>query len=276
MRSDEKGMKKYRSMNEFCRDIVRLLTKQGIEFLVGGSDAFRHYTGINRETKDFDLMVRPSNVAAVLQLCRSAGYGAELTFTHWLAKIYNEEFFVDLIFNSGNGLCVVDDEWFSRAAACMILGTSLKIIPLEELIWQKAYIMERERFDGADIAHLLLKCGERIDWEHLLGRFGPDWRVLLSHLVLFGFIYPSRIGSVPGKVMDELLRRVGLEQQADSPGRTVCNGTFLSRNQFISDIELDRFMDARLDGRSSMSAEEIKEWTVAGATEQRRRIGRRH
>ena len=55
----------------------------------------------------------------------------------------------------------------------MIFDTPVKIVPLEELVWQKAYIMERERFDGADIAHLLLKCGERIDWEHILRRFGP-------------------------------------------------------------------------------------------------------
>jgi hypothetical protein len=85
----------------------------------------------------------------------------------------------------------VDDEWFLRSATCVIFETSVKVIPLEELIWQKAHIMERERFDGADIAHILLKCGERLDWEHLLNRFGPDWRVLLSHLLLFGFIYPS-------------------------------------------------------------------------------------
>ena len=98
-------------------------------------------------------------------------------------------------------------------ANCTILDTPVKIVSLEEMIWQKSYIMERERFDGADIAHLLLKCAERIDWEYLLTRFGPDWRVLLSHLVLFGFIYPSRIGSVPRDVMEELLRRLALEPQ---------------------------------------------------------------
>ena len=28
------------------------------------------------------------------------------------------------------------------------------------MIWSKAFIMERERFDGADVAHLLLHCLE--------------------------------------------------------------------------------------------------------------------
>jgi hypothetical protein len=261
-------MRKRRANNEFCREIVQFLTEEGIEFLVGGTYALRQHAGIDRKTKDLDLMVRPSDVAAVVQLCRSAGYGAEVAFSHWLAKIHSEEFFIDLIFNSGNGLCAVDDEWFSRSVACVILETPVKIIPLEELIWQKAYIMERERFDGADIAHLFLKCGGRIDWEHLLDRFGPDWRVLLSHLVLFGFIYPSKRDSVPRNVMDELLRRIDAEQRSGPFRSNVCNGTFLSRNQFIFDIEADEFLDPRLSGRSAMTAEEIREWTIAGAAEQ--------
>jgi hypothetical protein len=236
MRSYKRDMKKARSMNEFCHDILRLLANGGIEFLVGGYDALRRHTGINRETKDFDLIVRPSDVGLVLQLCRGAGYGAELTFRHWLAKIHHENWFIDLIFNSSNGLCAVDDKWFSRALESIILDRAVRIVPPEELIWQKAYIMERERFDGADVAHLLLKCGARMDWDQLLDRFGADWRILLSHLLLFGFIYPSRRDLVPQNVMDKLLRRLHSERQSDSPGPEVCNGTFLSRNQYTSDI----------------------------------------
>jgi hypothetical protein len=89
-------------MNEFCQDILRLLADQGVEFLVGGYDALRRHTGIDRETKDFDLIVRPSDVGLVLQLCRGSGYGAEFTFRHWLAKIHQEEWFIDLIFSSSN------------------------------------------------------------------------------------------------------------------------------------------------------------------------------
>jgi len=38
--------------------------KNGIEFLIGGGYAFGRYIGLQRDTKDFDLMVRPSAVAA--------------------------------------------------------------------------------------------------------------------------------------------------------------------------------------------------------------------
>jgi len=261
MRSYKRDMKKPQSVNEFCQDILRLLSDEGIEFLVGGYDALWRHTGLDRATKDFDLIVRPSDVDSVLQLCRSAGYGAELTFRHWLAKIHHENWFIDLIFNSGNGLCAVDDEFFSRALEAIVLDRPVRIVPPEELIWQKAYIMERERFDGADVAHLILKCGARLDWEHLLDRFGADWRILLSHLLLFGFVYPSRKDLVPRNVMDKLLCRLDWERQSGSPAPEVCNGTFLSRSQYIPDIEMEGFQDARLR-RSVMTAEQIREWTA--------------
>ena len=75
--------------------------------------------------------------------------------------------------------------------------------------------------------------------------------------------------------MEELLRRLDLEPQVGPPEAKVCNGTFLSRNQYISDIQSNRFLDARLGERSAMTAEEIKDWTAAGAVEQRSRTVRR-
>ena len=62
----------------------------------------------------------------------------------------------------------------------------MRIAPLEEIIWQKAYITERERFDGADIAHLQLKCAHKIDWEHLLER--RLWGTAARHVLELAFI----------------------------------------------------------------------------------------
>ena len=73
-----------------------------------------------------------------------------------------------------------------------------------------------------------------LDWERLLGRFGPHWRVLLAHLILFGFIYPWE-RAVPGWVMDELLGR--LRRGEGSAARRVCRGTLLSRVQYLMDVE---------------------------------------
>ena len=79
---------------------------------------------------------------------------------------------------------------------------------MEDMLCRKAFIMERERYDGADIAHLLQANAEQLDWAGLLERFGPHWRVLLAHLTLFGYIYPGERHRVPRWVMDTLLARL--------------------------------------------------------------------
>jgi len=48
--------------------------------------------------------------------------------------------------------------------------------------------MERERYDGADIAHILRARAADLDWERLLERFAGHWHVLLSHLILFEYL----------------------------------------------------------------------------------------
>src|SRR5207244_4766554 len=114
----------------------------------------------------------------------------------------------DIIFCSGNGACPVDDAWFLHATTGEVLGAGVQLVPVEEMIWQKAFIMERERFDGADVNHLIRACGQQLDWERLLARFGPNWRVLLAHLVLFGFAYPSEREAVPEAVLQDLTYRL--------------------------------------------------------------------
>ncbi|HEX4697559.1 MAG TPA: hypothetical protein VH254_07795, partial [Candidatus Udaeobacter sp.] len=117
-------------------------------------------------------------------------------------------------------------------------------------------------FDGADIAHILLKCADKFDWPHLVQRFGPDWRVLLSHLVLFGYVYPAELGRIPTSVMTELIGRLQRETPA-SGHKPVCRGTLLSRKQYLIDVEEWGFEDARLEQRVQMSSIDIAHWTKA-------------
>jgi hypothetical protein len=199
----------------------------GSNFSLVGGYAFGHYTGLQRGTKDFDLMVRPSAVATVIKICRAAGSQADYAFSHWLAKVCGSEGAVDIIFRSSNGLCEVDDGWFAATPRVEILETPVRLVRPEEMIWQKAYVMERERFDGADIAHLLSSCGEQLSWKKLLDRFGPDWRVLLSHLVLFAFIYPTQRRVVPRDVLSDLFGQFINEEQQRAGAEQICNGTLL-------------------------------------------------
>ena len=73
--------------------------------------------------------------------------------------------------------------------------------------------MERERFDGADVMHLFLACAEKLDWARLVRRFGSHWRVLLAHLCLFGFMYPSERNRIPAWIMAGLMGRLDHEMR---------------------------------------------------------------
>jgi len=245
----------------FYRAALRRLVDAKIPFLVGGAYALEAHTGIVRRTKDFDIFMVEEDVKRTLHILARAGYQTELTFPHWIAKAFSGEDFLDIIFNSGNGVCRVDETWFKYGLAAQVLGLELKLCPAEETIWQKAFILERDRCDVADVAHLIRHCGKHLDWQRLLRRFGPRWRMLLAHVVLFDFIYPGHREAIPKPVRKELMKRLR-EDSDDTEQDHECHGTLLSATQYLRDIDLEGYKDGRLEPLGTMSKEEIAIWTA--------------
>jgi hypothetical protein len=250
------------------REAMSALQEASVPFLVGGGYALSHYADFTRLPGDCDVFVRPPDITRALAVLERAGFAAELTFPHWLGKAKRDGFHVDVIFSSGNGVCTVDDLWFSHAVPARVVGLDVELIPAEELIWSKAYVMERERFDGADIAHLLRALAERLDWQRLVGRFGAHWHVLFSHLLLFEFVYPGQLDRIPSWVLCDLSTRlegvVPHRVQRDGEREGVCQGTFLSRAQYLVDLAEGGYRDARLvSSGGKMSEAEVVVWTRA-------------
>ena len=212
---------------QYYRDAMQSLKDHNVPFLVGGAYAMAEYAGIVRHTKDFDVFVLPADRDRALRALATVSESTDLAWPHWLAKAHRGEYYVDVIYNSSNGLAMVDREWFTNAASSTVLGVSVQLVPPEEILWQKAFIMDRERYDGSDVAHLLRTQASHLDWHRLLDRFGENWRVLYSHLILFGFIYPNLRLNVPNWVIETLTNR--LDDQA-SRARTVGRG--LPRHPF--------------------------------------------
>jgi hypothetical protein len=247
----------------FYRQAMRALKAAGVPFLVGGAYALTPYTGVVRHTKDFDVFVKKDDVRRVLGVLGDAGFGTEMTFPHWLAKAYHGDDFVDVIFSSGNGVATVDDEWFEHAVPGEVLGERVLLSAPEEMIWSKSFVMERERYDGADVNHLIRSRGPGLAWRRLLLRFGRHWRVLLSHLVLYGFVYPGERDKVPAWVLRELTGRLLEEAEAPAAAGHVCGGTLLSREQYLSDLRQRGYGDARLGPGGTMTPAEVRQWTEA-------------
>lgn len=243
----------------FYADALGLLAASGIPFLVGGTYAYSRYTAIDRDTKDLDVFVRRSDCTRALSVFENAGYRTERPYPHWLAKVHRGGDYMDVVYASGNGVAVVDDEWFMHAAESEVLGMRLRLCPPEEMIWSKAFVQERERFDGADVLHLLREAGKDLNWPRLLARFGDHWPVLLSHLVLFGFVYPDRRDCVPSAVVNMLVKR--LTDQPTEPANHLCFGTLLSREQYLHDLQKLGYADVRLPPYGTMTREDLRIWT---------------
>lgn len=230
----------------FYRHVLELLAEAGVPVLVGGAWAFEAHTGrAGRRTKDLDLFLRPVHVEAAVTALGERGYRTEMTSPLWIAKAFMGDDYVDLIFSSGNGICTVDDAWFDNAPRSEVLGLPVGLIPIEEMIWSKAFLAERDRFDAADVQHLILAAEGRLDADRLLARFGLHWRVLLVQIVLFDYCFPSKRHLVPAELRSELLERAADLTDASADGVDLCFGTFLSRHQYVADVTDGGFVDAR-------------------------------
>ena len=119
--------------------------------------------------------------------------------------------------------------------------------------------MERERFDGADVLHLIRAHADRLDWARLCRRFAGHEPVLLAHLTLFRTcIRRRRRACRPGSCRCSLPARA----DARADGR-VCRGTLISRAQYLVDVEEWGYADARLPPYGTMTDRDWLQWTNA-------------
>ena len=221
----------------FYKEMLLSLQEYGGPFMIGGGFAFRHYTGIIRFTKDLDIFCTSGQCSAILKFFGDLGYRIELTDIRWLAKVFKGNNFMDIIFDSPNNICSVDDTWYQHSPLADFDGIPIHIVPVEELIWCKTYVQNRERFDGADIIHLLLKQGRSLDWHRLLFRLDRHWHLLLAHLLVFQFVYPSEYRDIiPKQIIDQLLERVNQQYLLPAPVEKVCRGPLIDQTQYATDI----------------------------------------
>jgi hypothetical protein len=243
----------------FYVDAMRHLDAARIPFVVGGGYAMAYYTGIARNTKDLDLFIRPTDRDRALTTLTAAGYRTEFFFPFWISKALCGDAFIDILYNSGNGACPVDDDWFRYAEPAEVLGYSAKLAPPEDQLWSKAFVQDRDRYDGADVAHLMLCRGQRFDWERLLRRFaGGHEAVLLAHCILFRYSYPSERHCVPDWVVERLQSAVqdgvGLDRMN---GTRVCRGTFLAQHGYGTPLRTWGFTDGRIQPYGPLTREEL-------------------
>lgn len=218
----------------FC-DVLRHMNRAQIPYVVSGAFALQQHTGIWRNTKDLDLFLPPDVVPQALRHLEEEGFATEIRDPVWLAKAHRNGFFVDLITGMSNGIITVDRSWIERGSPAEVLGVQSRVLAPEELIASKLFVNFRERFDGADVVHIIFGTRGRLDWDRLRQLLGEHWEILLWELVLFHYVYPAKADYIPRAIWDDLLGR--LRRDLDRPRKDApFRGSLLDDKMFAIDV----------------------------------------
>jgi hypothetical protein len=218
------------------REVLLAMNEHTIPYAVAGAFALQKYTGIWRLTKDLDLFMKAEDVPKALEYLGEHGFRCETLDPVWLAKAHRGDYFVDLISGMSNAVIVVDDSWMQRTLPAIIAGVETRIISAEDLIGSKLFVIRRERFDGADIAHLIYRTRGRLDWERILELVGEHWEILLWALILFRYVYPRHTDYVPAPLWQDLLSRYMHAVQHPDP-KAPFRGSLVDDNIFSIDVK---------------------------------------
>jgi len=218
------------------REVLAVLNEHHARYAVAGAVALEKYTGIWRATKDLDLFLEAQHVQTALAHLQQRGFRCEMPDPVWLAKAHRGDYFVDLISGMSNGVIMVDESWMKRAQPAIVVGIETTIIAPEDLIASKLFVTRRERFDGADIAHIIYRTQGCLEWSRIIELAGEHWEMLLWALMLFRYVYPAQSDYVPAILWDQLLSRyTQLIQRAD-PNASF-RGSLVDENMFSVDVK---------------------------------------
>lgn len=217
------------------REVLCLLNSRQVPYAVSGAFALQQHTGIYRDTKDLDLFLPGEDVNRALAYLHEDGFEVEVTDPVWLAKARRGgDYFVDLITGMSNAVITVDRSWIEHSTPTEVLGVPSHVLAAEELLVSKLFVNFRERFDGADIAHIIYRTRGRLDWERVLQLVGANWQILLWTLVFFQYAYPDSADTVPAAIWEDLLAR--FQKELRQPSSREFRGSLLDERMFAIDV----------------------------------------
>ncbi|MFN7139766.1 MAG: nucleotidyltransferase family protein [Limisphaerales bacterium] len=140
-----------------------------IPFMVGGAFALGVYTQRWRPTKDVDLLILPKDRDPMIDAITKAGFKDYYEQAHydrgWIYRSTRDNYIVDVIWRMANRRADVDEWWFENACTVSVRGAEFKVVPPEELLWHKLYVLQRDRCDWPDVFNLLYAVGGKLDWK---------------------------------------------------------------------------------------------------------------
>jgi hypothetical protein len=181
---------------------------ENVPFALGGGLAVSVYTGKGRYTKDLDLYILPEHRELAIEMVARCGlkdyHETKPYDRNWIHRAHNEEVIVDCIWAMANKRAAVDTEWLDRGPMIRMFDHQFRVIPPEELIWSKLYVLQRDRCDWPDILNLICATGPTLDWNHLIRRVAEDLPLVKGLVSVFSWISPERAAQLPAWVWSKL------------------------------------------------------------------------
>lgn len=231
------------------RESLQIMNASGVPYAVSGAFALHEHTGIWRNTKDLDLFLPTEHLLPALEHFKQHHFETEVPDPIWLGKAWRGGYFIDLITGMSNAIIQVDKSWIDRSVSTDILGVEVPVLSAEELIASKIFVTRRERFDGADVAHLIYATRDSLDWDRVFALVGDHWEILLWSLIFYRYVYPRHTNEVPRRVWHRLLEQ--FEAALTNPDlEAPFRGSLIDENMFAIDVrewglenEIEKYRD---------------------------------
>ena len=173
----------------------------GLRFAIGGGIAVGIYTDHWRVSKDIDFYVLRKDLEILKRILIAAGlvdYYDQLPYDReWIYRSVKGKIIVDTIWAMANYKNDVDDRWLTAGPEVTMRGETFRIVPPEEMIWAKLYVMQKDRTDWPDVLNILYSQRKSLNWRHLLDRLGEDAPLLYGLLTIFRWLCPNLATEVP-------------------------------------------------------------------------------
>lgn len=183
------------------RPLIASARERRIPFALGGSFALTAYIGGCRKTKDLDVYVKPNDRESMIGILADHGledyYQIAPYDRGWIYRSHSGELIVDVIWGMANRRAEVDDGWIAGGPKVDLWGERVRMVPPEEILWGKLYVLQRDRCDWPDIFNLIHETGADLDWRHLLDRMKDDAPLLMGAMNVFAWLFPERARDLP-------------------------------------------------------------------------------
>jgi hypothetical protein len=158
------GDQSFEAIEATLKKAVAALREAQVDFLLAGSLASWARGG--PETRhDLDFIVKSEQAELALEALAQKGMRPERPPEEWLYKAWDDDLLIDVIFHP-RGLPVTD-EVIQRGEELHVLGMTVPVMAIEDVLATKLLAITEHRVDYSDLLEVARALREQIDWRAL-------------------------------------------------------------------------------------------------------------